>query len=377
MNFHLVWVFFCIISASFIFGSKKYKIEPNRELNIDGLRYLLAAFVVFHHNDISKAYFETGKWALNDPILGYMGQFGVAVFFMITGYLFGDIKKDTNWISFFIKRFFRVVPLTYISAIICISIATYVGIKLGNNADFSNVIYWFDGGLSGVKPPIYGYKDAQFIGAAVMWTLYWEWIFYFSLPLLSFAFNKTYTVGICIAAISILAHTAEFFNIPIHHASLLLFFAAGVLIKNLKIISSSNSIIKSTLASLILIYCLFVSNIHSAYNLTSFVLIGVFFLLVAKGGNLFGMLSTRGFVVLGDASYSIYLLHGIAWFIMNKASFHYGIQNNDVAYYAIQTFVWYAICFISLMSYKHFEKPFILYGKKVASKFEATCTKEA
>ncbi|MFZ4215285.1 acyltransferase family protein, partial [Pantoea endophytica] len=308
---------------------------------------------------------------------GYMGQFGVAVFFMITGYLFGDIKKDTNWISFLIKRFFRVVPLTYISAIICISIATYVGIKLGNNADFSNVIYWFDGGLSGVKPPIYGFKDAQFIGAAVMWTLYWEWIFYFSLPLLSFAFNKTYTVGICIAAISILAHTADFLKIPLHHTSLLLFFAVGVLIKNLKVISSSHSIIKSTLASLILIYCLFVSNIHSAYNLTSFVLIGVFFLLVAKGGNLFGMLSTRGFVVLGDASYSIYLLHGIAWFIMNKASFHYGIQNKDVAYYAIQTFVWYAICFISLMSYKHFEKPFILYGKKVASKFEATCTKEA
>lgn len=372
MNFHLVWVLFCIVSAALIFGSTKNRIEPNRDLSIDGLRYLLAAFVVFHHNDISKAYFETGKWALHDPILGYMGQFGVAVFFMITGYLFGDIKKETNWFAFLIRRFFRVVPLTYVSAIICIFIATCIGIQNGNNAEFSGLIYWFDGGLSGLKPPIYGFNDAQFICAAVMWTLYWEWIFYFSLPLISFAFNKKYTLGFCIAAISIIAHISDFLKTPIPNTSLLLYFGVGILVKNLKPISCSPSKLKSTLALFMLIYCLFISDIHSAYNLTSVILIGVFFFLVAKGGNLFSVLSTRGFVVLGDASYSIYLLHGIAWFIMNKVAFRYGLQNHEATYYIIQTVIWYAICFISLLSYKYFEKPFISYGKEVASKIEVT-----
>lgn len=372
MSPHLAWVFFCIISASFIFRSKKIKIEQNRELNIDGLRYVLAAFVVFHHNDISTAYFETGKWALHDPILGYMGQFGVAVFFMITGYLFGDIKKDTNWKSFFIKRFFRIVPLTYVSSFVCIAIASYIGMKMGNKPDYSNLIYWFDGGLSGMKPAIYGFKDAQFIGAAVMWTLYWEWLFYLALPILCFAFNKTYTIGFCIAAISIFAHIAGFFKLPTQHTALLIFFATGVLVKNLKGLSITSSFYKSAFAFLILIYCLFVSDNHTAYNLTSCIFIGVFFYLVATGGNLFGMLKLRGFIILGDASYSIYLLHGIGWFIMNKVVFHYGIQNNSIYYYLIQTFVWYAICFVSLISYKYIEKPFIAYGKKVTSRQEAS-----
>ncbi|WP_455851467.1 acyltransferase family protein [Pantoea endophytica] len=375
MILHLAWVFFCIISASFIFQTKKIQIEQNRDLNIDGLRYVLAAFVVFHHNDISTAYFETGKWALHDPTLGYMGQFGVAVFFMITGYLFGDIKKETNWKSFFIKRFFRIVPLTYVTSLICIAIASYIGIKMGDTPDFSNVIYWLDGGLSGTKPAIYGFKDSQFIGAAVMWTLYWEWLFYLALPLLCLFFNRTYTIGLCIAVISIFAHTSGFFKIPNQHATLLIFFATGVLIKNLKYKTFPSSIFKSAIAVVVLTYCLFISNERTAYSFTSCIFIGIFFYLVATGGNLFGLLKQRGFVILGDASYSIYLLHGIAWFVMNKVVFHYSLQNQKLTYYVIQTFVWYGICFISLISYKYIEKPFIALGKKVSSRQEATFNK--
>jgi len=371
MSLHLAWVFFCIISASFIFSSKKIKIEETRELNIDGLRYILAAFVVFHHNDISTAYFETGKWALHDPILGYMGQFGVAIFFMITGYLFGDIKKETNWKSFLIKRFFRIVPLTYLSSLICIAITAYIGIKMGNEADFSNIIYWFDGGLSGLKPAIFGFEDAKLIGAAVMWTLYWEWLFYLALPVLSFAFNRTYTIGLCIAAISIFSHMAGFFRIPNPQASLLIFFAVGVLVKNIKNPSASSPHLKSALATIIIFYCLFISSNHTAYNFTSCVFIGAFFYLIVTGGNLFGLLRQRGFIILGDASYSIYLLHGIGWFLMNKVAFHFSLQNSKISYYLIQTMVWYGICFISLLSYKHIEKPFILIGKKIALKVNA------
>lgn len=368
MNLHLAWVFFCIISASVIFCSKKIKIEVGRELNIDGLRYVLAAFVVFHHNDIATAYFETGKWALHDPILGYMGQFGVAVFFMITGYIFGDIKKETNWKSFFIKRFFRIVPLTYLTSLMCIAITVYIGFKMGNQADFSNIIYWFDGGLSGIKPGIYGFEDAKLIGAAVMWTLYWEWLFYLTLPILSLAFNRTYTIGFCIAAISLFSHIAGFFKIPNPQAALLIFFAIGVLVKNLRNSSLSSPTLKSALATIILFYCLFISDNHTAYNFTSCFFIGIFFFLIATGGDLFGLLKQRGFIILGDASYSIYLLHGIGWFLMNKVVFHFDLQNDKISYYFIQTLVWYAICFVSLLSYKYIEKPFILFGKKVALK---------
>lgn len=372
MNFHVAWIAFCIISASLIFGSKKIEIESGREINIDGLRYLLAAFVAFHHNDASFSFFKFGSWSRYTIELGYLGQFGVSVFFMITGYLFGMIKKETNWLSFFIKRFFRIVPLTYVSSLACVIIASYIGITMGNKADFKDIIYWLDGGLSGLKGPIYGYKDTYLIPAGVTWTLYWEWAFYFTLPLLSLFFNKKYTIGICIAFISIIAHSASFFKIPNPNTSLIIFFAIGILVRNLRGLVDLPRNLKNHLAAIFLISCFFISSDHKAYNITSCIFIGVFFYLIASGADLYGILKSRGFVVLGDASYSIYLLHGIAWYIMNKTAFHFGMQENYLFYYVIQTGTWFAICFISLISYKYIERPFINYGRRVTSRLEST-----
>lgn len=372
MNFHVAWIAFCIISASLIFGSKKLKIEGGREIHIDGLRYLLAAFVAFHHNDASFAYFKYGSWSRYTIELGYLGQFGVAVFFMITGYLFGKIKKDTNWLSFFIKRFFRIIPLTYVSSIACILIASYIGMTMGNKADFKDIIYWFDGGLSGLKGPVYGYKDTYLIPAGVTWTLYWEWAFYLTLPILCLFFNKTYTIGICIAFISLTAHLSTFFKIPNPNTSLIIFFAIGILVRNLKDLVEIPKKAKNHLAFIVLISCFVVSSNYKAYNMTSCIFIGVFFYLIASGADLYGILKSRGFVVLGDASYSIYLLHGIAWFIMNKIAFHFSIREYNIFYYLIQTATWFVICFVALISYKYIEKPFINYGRKVASRLEAT-----
>jgi peptidoglycan/LPS O-acetylase OafA/YrhL len=370
MIFHVTWIAFCIISASLVFGIKRIEIEKGRELNIDGLRYLLAAFVAFHHNDASFSYFKLGSWSKHGIELGYLGQFGVALFFMITGYLFGGIKKETSWVAFFIKRAFRIIPLTYLSSIICICIATYIGMTMGFKPDYKNIIYWFDGGISGLKGPIYGYKDTFLIPAGVTWTLYWEWAFYFSLPLLSFLFNKKHTVGICIAAISVIAHFASYLKIPNPNVSFLLFFAIGILVRNLKGISDIPLRIKNHLATAILIYCIFISSNHIAYNITSSIFIGVFFYLIANGADLYGLLRTRGFVILGDASYSIYLLHGIAWFSMNKIVFHYGIESHPIVYYIIQTVIWFGICGLSLLTYRYIEKPFISRGKKIAEKLK-------
>lgn len=369
MNLYVTWVIFCILSASFLFGIRKEKIEANRQYNIDGLRYILAAFVVFHHNGYSENLFKIGVWRPSDNVLTYAGTFGVAVFFMITGYLFGEMKKESNWPAFFIKRFFRIVPMCYLSSICCIIIAAYIGMQGGWKSNYVDLVYWFDGGTSGMRPALFGFKHTNLINAGVTWTLYWEWIFYFSLPLFAFLFNRTYTIGICIASIAILINTASFFKIPLFNLSLLLFFAIGILIRNLKsrFDFRFSILIKNAIALLILIYCMFYSEKQTAYNVISAVFIGVFFFMIATGGTLFGFLTCRGTVLLGDASYSLYLIHGVAWFVMNKVLFHYGINDKHITYYAIQTIIWYAMCYVSIKTYIHIEKPFIAYGKKVAS----------
>lgn len=367
MNLHLIWSLFCILSASFIFGLRKDSFVHNRNYNIDGLRYLLAAFVAFHHNSYSEFFFKTGNWKINDNSTAYIGTFGVAVFFMITGYLFGDIKLQSNWKTFFTKRFLRIFPMCIVSSIFCIALAAYIGKNIAQTS-YSDILYWFDGGITGIKPALFGYQHTNLINAGVTWSLYWEWAFYFSLPLLSSLFNKKYTVGLCIAAIAFLINILPTFKIPTYNISFLLFFATGILVKNLKLtITNRFKKIKNILAIFILFYCIFLSGKTSAYNFYSCILIGIFFYLITSGSTLFGILTSRGFLRLGDASYSIYLLHGIGWFIMNKFIFHYNAQDNKYFYYIIQTLAWYMICYVSLLTYKYIEAPFIEIGKRLPS----------
>lgn len=370
MNFYVAWVIFCIFSASFIFGFRKEKVEGNREYNIDGLRYLLASLVVFHHHGYSENLVKVGVWGSSDPALAYAGTFGVAVFFMITGYLFGEIKKDTNWISFFIKRIFRIVPMCYVSSVACIVIAAYIGINNAWKINFNDFIYWFDGGVSGVRPVLFGYKYTNQINAGVTWTLYWEWVFYLSLPIISLLFNKRFTIGICIAIIAVLINLSDYLKIPNLNSSFLLFFAIGILIRNIKSQYNykTSSILTNSLAVAIMLYCIFLSNKHMAYNVLSALLIGVFFFFIASGVNLFGFITSKGSVLLGDASYSLYLTHGIGWFIMHKITIHYGVNENLIVYYVLQTLTWYAMCYISIKTYKYIERPFIKTGKKLSEK---------
>ncbi|WP_318594191.1 acyltransferase family protein [Enterobacter kobei] len=370
MNFYVAWVIFCIFSASFIFGFRKEKVEGNREYNIDGLRYLLASLVVFHHHGYSENLVKVGVWGSSDPALAYAGTFGVAVFFMITGYLFGEIKKDTNWISFFIKRIFRIVPMCYVSSVACIVIAAYIGINNAWKINFNDFIYWFDGGVSGVRPVLFGYKYTNQINAGVTWTLYWEWVFYLSLPIISLLFNKRFTIGICISIIAVLINLSDYLKIPNLNSSFLLFFAIGILIRNIKSQYNykTSSILTNSLAVAIMLYCIFLSNKHMAYNVLSALLIGVFFFFIASGVNLFGFITSKGSVLLGDASYSLYLTHGIGWFIMHKITIHYGVNENLIVYYVLQTLTWYAMCYISIKTYKYIERPFIKTGKKLSEK---------
>lgn len=368
MNLQLIWVLFCIISASFIFGFRKDSFEHNRNYNIDGLRYLLAAFVAFHHNSYTELFFKTGAWKINDNSIAYMGTFGVAVFFMITGYLFGETNLQSNWKTFFTKRFLRILPMCYVSSICCIALAAYIGNNT-TQTNYSDILYWFDGGITGIRPALFGYQPTNLINAGVTWSLYWEWAFYFSLPLLSFLFNKKYTVGLCITVIALLINVLPIFKIPTYNISFLIFFATGVLVRNLNLtIANKHVNFRNFVAITILVYCIFFSGKSSAYNFYSCFFIGVFFYLIISGSNLFGLLKSRGFLKLGDASYSIYLLHGIVWFTMNKIIFHYNAQDNKYFYYAIQTLTWYLICYISLLSYKYIEAPFIAIGKMLSLK---------
>jgi peptidoglycan/LPS O-acetylase OafA/YrhL len=149
----------------------------------------------------------------------------------------------------------------------------------------------------------------------------------------------------------------------------ILMFAVGALCKkarNILHVKIKYIEIFSILSFLLCFYFGFNSN---PLTLSMTLIYGAFFLSICMKASWFGLLKLRGFVRLGDASFSIYLLHAVFWFLMNKVCFHFHMENNIKIYYLISTFVWFLICFSSMITFNFIERKSILIGKIISCKF--------
>ena len=119
-----IWPYFaCTAFLLIICGSPLFKaadVPPNpgraRISTLDGLRGFLALGVFFHHAAIYHEYLLDQQWRLPPSrFYSLLGQVGVAMFFMITGYLFWSRvvteRGRLDWLQLYIGRVFRIGPL--------------------------------------------------------------------------------------------------------------------------------------------------------------------------------------------------------------------------------------------------------------------------
>ena len=104
--------------------------RSSRFESLDGLRGFLAISVFFHHFAVTYHWKIHGIWTKPPPEIYYLnyGKVGVAIFFMITGFLFiSKISKSNekiDWPKLYESRFFRIVPL-YLFALALISLIVF------------------------------------------------------------------------------------------------------------------------------------------------------------------------------------------------------------------------------------------------------------
>lgn len=106
MEFYSIWPYFAGMVLLLALASAPFfaiaDTPPNprgdRLSNLDGLRGFLAFGVFFHHSAIYHQYFQDGQWVL-PPSCFYtlIGPACVALFFMITGYLFWGANDSRTW----------------------------------------------------------------------------------------------------------------------------------------------------------------------------------------------------------------------------------------------------------------------------------------
>jgi len=296
--------------------------SQGRFASIDGLRGYLAFFVFIHHASIWYFYLQTGKWT-SPPSAFYtnLGQASVALFFMITGFLFYNKLLDSrvrgiDWGKFFVSRVLRLAPL-YLFLLLCIgAIVAYQSQGVLNEPILvivKSLIKWLSFTILGA-PDLNHLKDTWVIIAGVTWSLPYEWFFYLALPVLAL------TVRIAPPLPYLLLSLAGIGAAILHHVAppLLMAFGGGIAAALAVRSTALCRVAATSVGSILAIFCtvavvLLFPEINDYPQLA---LLSVAFILIAGGATLFGGLVATVSRTLGEMAYSIYLLHGMLLFVL-------------------------------------------------------------
>jgi len=361
----IVWMLITTMVLVGIFNTRYFDfLDSTKKLNnleINGLRFFLSIGVAFHHFVYSFMYHSGKGWVVDGfNVNFFMGRFSVAIFFIISGYLFYDkISINTKWKEFFLNRFLRIAPMTFVSSAICISIAIYLDDgSFELSKQIWNILYWFDAGIFNLRMNVSSVPNATLINAGVTWTLYWEWALYFSLPLLSLLMKKEARAPVIITLIAASYYLMPTVNYKAGCYAAL--FSFGFLAKELSI-NTRNKLIINIAPIAIILSIIFIGS--SSLTLPIIPLCFLFFVSVNNKGSLFGILKNKGVQRLGEISYSIYILHGIAWFIMNVNYKSNEITNiNYLVVSSLSIIITITIC---SLTYKFIELPCMGISKKI------------
>lgn len=341
-----------------------------RDVTLDGLRGYLALSVFFHHMAVTWTWKTTGVWASSSDVYFLnFGKVGVFIFFMITGYLFvGKILYvgygNVNWYRLFESRVFRIFPL-YLAALLIISLivagATGFQMNVGSPELLKEYVKWFVFHGSTIN----GFDETKRIIAEVDWTLKYEWLFYVSLPLaaigLKFRFGGVLMLLLCMGLFVFPVQVKQF-----NTAYFILFAIGGLVAWARRYYKLPEGLATSPLATAITLVSITAALFYPAtMSVFHILLITVFFTTVVMGNDLMGILSNQASIVLGEISYSIYLLHGIVLYFLFTVNSPVDITQYTLVQFLFLTPVLTAlIVAISAVTFNWVEKPGMELGRK-------------
>lgn len=318
------------------------------------VRFLAALFVVIDHGvlELISRGFIGDEWKDNAISLGRSGVF---IFFAISGYVMvlGTQTKfgsGANAKEFMIRRLIRIVPLYATATLI------YFAVQYGNNSnvDFLSLLKSllfipYQNNTGGILP---------IVGKG--WTLNYEMFFYavfalgmlaplkVGLKLIIFVLFLLGCAGVMFDMTSVFAKFYLNIRILYFLVGIGVFLAFQSYIKR-QFLSDSLSFFSTTIGLMILAWGVFYIE-HEWAVIASFVVTGIILLLaVQANGDNTDNKNERFVIVLGDASYALYLFHGISY----RVTFHILEYTTGVSS-LIVTFVLYVILAVAISLGIHF-----------------------
>ncbi len=300
---------------------------PNGDRRIgclDGLRGYLALSVMAHHFYIWVQVSRFGAAWLPPPVhlFNQLGAGGVALFFMTTGLVFYPRMlvgwRATSWPALYVTRAFRILPLVVVAVAAVTALVMLRTSILPDQRYFGTALRWI---TSWGEPSLLGYPDTGRVNAYVLWSLWYEWLFYLILlPVGAVAMDRLRARGRPSwwfpAALLAVGAGARLVAFRAGHAPgalrYLPLFCAGMIAFECQARAGLRGLLARPWLAVVSAALLFAAMllVGDPYGL-ALPAFALFFACAACGNDFGGVLRTRGALVLGEVSFSIYLLHGI------------------------------------------------------------------
>lgn len=377
--FAIIIYFIAYFTGYILYTKSKTKTISGRYETIDGLRGFLALGVFIHHAYIWYFLLHGAGWQNPESHLyNQLGKSSVALFFMITSFLFvskllNTKEKPFDWAYFFISRICRLAPMYYVSIGIIAFIVMYLSDWTWNVSaiEYLTSLFHFAAFTITTAPLLNACEETLRINAGVIWSLPFEWLFYFTLPLIGLLLlkKKPALIFITISIAFVLLFTVVH-GIKLNHIAS---FAGGMIAPFLMKHPAIVKISKSVYSSFAVLICLFsIALFPSADDVRCKLFIIALFTLVALGNTVFGILKSNILKFLGEMAYSTYLLHGIVLFSVIRLGF--GVEKvkqfSEFEYAVLIFSITPIVVLLSFLGFKYVEKPFMNQSKTISRYFQ-------
>jgi peptidoglycan/LPS O-acetylase OafA/YrhL len=348
--------------------------SESRYASIDGLRGYLAFGVFVHHAIITLIFLRTGVFDFPPSnFYSQLGQGSVALFFMITGFLFWSRLltqgRQHDWLAFAVSRLFRLYPL-YLPLMLIVFVTVFYlqnwELKDSWIQLFGQILAW----LTFDRPDVNQYHQTGVLISNVTWTLSYEVFFYLALPFAAMVFiyrGSWQQTVLCLIGIYGLYELIGMEHSLKKHflAAFLGGIGAAYWVRRPQLVAWGQTRMAGIIALLALAIAFTAFN--RAFALRPLLLMSLFFVIVASGNTLFGALKPRSIRWLGEISYSTYLLHGfVLWVFIQRLPLVLDLDVRDIwIFLPLMALCSCLLIIISSLTFLYIEKPGITAGRKV------------